>query len=218
MDKNHREHLLSSQGISPLATPGTARMNSVPANASATDPQVAAAVRQLQLGGLIAYPTEGVWGLGCDPGNQEALQRLIALKGRSADKGLILIAGHIDQVEPYLAGIDPEQRRQLEATWPGPVTWLVPDRGRAPRAVVGQHPTVAIRVSDHPLVQALCAAFGRPIVSTSANPSGQPAAMSAEQVRAWFGGQLGAVVEGALGGRDRPSQIRDLATLRVLRD
>ncbi|WP_251977362.1 L-threonylcarbamoyladenylate synthase [Salinicola avicenniae] len=176
-----------------------------------------AATVALRAGGIIAYPTEGVWGLGCDPDDERALAALIALKGRASEKGLILIAGDIAQLMPWLEGVDEAAMARLRASWPGPNTWLIPDNGRALPLLRGAHPTLAVRVSDHPLVQSLCAAWGGPLVSTSANRAGEPAAMSAAEVRATFGDRLEAVVEGPLGGRDRPSTIRDLMTNRILR-
>lgn len=176
-----------------------------------------AIVSVLHQGGIIAYPTEGVWGLGCDPDNERALAALIALKGRASEKGLILIAGDIVQLAEFLEGIDDASRARLDATWPGPNTWLIPDNGRAKPLLRGEHPTLAVRVSDHPLVQSLCAAWGGPLVSTSANRAGEAPAMSALDVREAFGEVLGAVVDGPLGGRDRPSTIRDLVSNRVLR-
>lgn len=175
------------------------------------------AVTALRQGGVIAYPTEGVWGLGCDPHNEQAVQRLLEIKGRDAGKGLILIAGGQDQVEPLLEGISDARRQQLEATWPGPVTWVIDAHGRVPRWITGRHPTVAVRVTDHPLVQALCRRFGGPLVSTSANPSGLPAARDSLRVRMYFGDALAYSLPGLLGGRSKPSQIRDLASGRVLR-
>lgn len=177
----------------------------------------AAVVAALGRGGIIAYPTEGVWGLGCDPDNEAALRALISLKGRDSEKGLILIAGSIDELADWLEGLDGDAMARLESTWPGPNTWLIPDNGRAKPLLRGAHPTLAVRVSDHPLVQTLCAAWGGPLVSTSANRAGEPPAMSAEQVRATFGDALDVVVEGRLGGRDRPSTIRDLLSDRILR-
>lgn len=177
----------------------------------------AAAVAALRRGGIIAYPTEGVWGLGCDPDDERALSALIALKGRASEKGLILIAGDIRQLAAWLEGIDDDAMARLADSWPGPNTWLIPDNGRAAPLLRGSHSTLAVRVSDHPLVQALCAAWGGPLVSTSANRAGEPPAMSASQVRDTFGESLDAVVEGPLGGRDRPSTIRDLMTNEVLR-
>jgi L-threonylcarbamoyladenylate synthase len=179
---------------------------------------LAAAVTALHAGGVIAYPTEGVWGLGCDPDNDQALTRLLRLKQRDPAKGLILVAASIAQFAPWLEGLPLELHAPLVASWPGPYTWLVPDNGRSNVLVRGGHARVALRVSDHPGVVALCEAFGGPLVSTSANRAGEPPAMSADQVRASFGECLDAVVEGPLGGLERPSIIRDLVTGRVLRD
>ncbi|WP_110651327.1 L-threonylcarbamoyladenylate synthase [Salinicola peritrichatus] len=175
------------------------------------------AMAALERGGVIAYPTEGVWGLGCDPDDERALAALIALKGRASDKGLILIAGTIEQLGPWLEGLDEASMARLDASWPGPNTWLVPDNGRAKPLLRGSHPTLAVRVSDHPLVQELCGSWGGPLVSTSANRAGEAPAMSADAVRETFGDAIDAIVEGPLGGRDRPSTIRDLMTNRILR-
>ncbi|WFF42268.1 tRNA threonylcarbamoyladenosine biosynthesis protein RimN [Salinicola endophyticus] len=177
----------------------------------------AAAIAALEQGGVIAYPTEGVWGLGCDPDDADALAQVIALKGRASDKGLILIAGSLAQLAPWLDGLDAEQRGRLAASWPGPNTWLIPDNGRAQPLLRGNHTTLAVRVSDHPLVQSLCAAWGGPLVSTSANRAGEAPAMSAQAVSETFGDAVAAIVDGPLGGRDRPSTIRDLLSDRVLR-
>ncbi|MDZ7851363.1 MAG: Sua5/YciO/YrdC/YwlC family protein [Halomonas sp.] len=175
------------------------------------------AVVVLHAGGVIAYPTEAVWGLGCDPDDAAALTRLLQLKARDPAKGVILIAASIGQVAPWLEGLSAEQQALLAASWPGPHTWLVPDNGRSHALVRGDHDRVALRVSDHPRVVALCEAFGGPLVSTSANRAGEPPAMCAEEVRAAFGDELDAVLEGPLGGLERPSTIRDLVTGRVLR-
>lgn len=176
-----------------------------------------AAVRALHEGKLIAYPTEAVWGLGCDPDNVAALEALIDLKRRDAAKGLILIAGDIAQLAPWLTGLDHAQYGRLTATWPGPHTWLVPDNGRSAPLLRGAHSSVALRVSAHPPVAALCAAFGGPIVSTSANVAGEAPALDAEAVRRYFGSSVAAIVDGPVGGRDRPSTIRDLLSGETLR-
>lgn len=175
------------------------------------------AVAALRAGGVIAYPTEAVWGLGCDPDDDGALARLLRLKAREPAKGMILVAASIDQFAPWLEGLPMALHAPLAASWPGPTTWLVPDNGRARPLVRGDHDRVALRVSDHPLVVALCEAFGGPVVSTSANRAGEPPAMSAEQVRATLGADLDAVLDGPLGGLERPTTIRDLVTGRVLR-
>lgn len=175
--------------------------------------QVAQTVRN---GGVIAYPTEAVWGLGCDPWNEEAVLRLLALKDRPMHKGLILIADAIDQFDFLLDGLPDAWLAQLRDSWPGPNTWLVPHQNLLPEWITGQHDTVALRVTDHPLVKALCAQTG-PIVSTSANPAGRPSARSRLRVEQYFHGQLDGVLGGELGGRRNPSLIRDLRTGEVRR-
>ncbi|XKE45991.1 Sua5/YciO/YrdC/YwlC family protein [Halomonas organivorans] len=182
------------------------------------DTSLDAAVAALRDGGVIAYPTEAVWGLGCDPDDEAALTRLLDLKRRDPAKGVILVAADLDQFAPWLEGLTAAQRETLGRPHPTPTTWLVPDNGRALPLVRGDHDRVALRVSDHPLVAALCRAFDGPIVSTSANRAGDPPAMSAEEIGAIFGDDLDAVLDGPLGGHDRPSIIRDLLTGRVLRD
>ena len=103
--------------------------------------------QKIRSGAVIAYPTEAVWGLGCDPFNAAAVARLLALKDRPMHKGLILVAASIEQFAGLLEGLTPEQSAQLEASWPGPNTWLVPHHNRVPEWVTGAHDTVAIRVS-----------------------------------------------------------------------
>jgi len=169
-------------------------------------------------GGVIAYPTEAVWGLGCDPWNPEAVHRILALKQRPVDKGVILIGATPAQFAPLLAPLSPEQKALLDASWPGPHTWLIPDpEGWVPDWVRGQFDTVAVRVSAHPVVAALCQAAGHPIVSTSANLAGQAPLLTAEAVQAQFGTMLDVVVQGATGGQKTPSKIQDLRSGKLVR-
>lgn len=170
----------------------------------------------VEAGGVIAYPTEAVWGLGCDPWDAQAVERLLALKARPVEKGLILVAADMAQFDFLLADLPEAWLAQLRDSWPGPNTWLVPHQGRLPGWITGVHDSVALRVSDHPLVQALCARTG-PLVSTSANPAGRPAARSRLRVRQYFGNGLDALLTGELGGRRNPSLIRDLRSGRVVR-
>lgn len=178
---------------------------------------IRSAVRALNAGGVIAYPTEGVWGLGCDPFDPFAVARLCALKRRDPGKGLILVAAAIDQFAPFLMELTAAELGLIASGWPGPNTWLVPHAGLIPAWISGDHSAVALRVSAHPIVAALCAEFGGPLVSTSANPSGRPPARSALQVRHYFAGGLDYVVPGALGGQRRPTPIKDLRSGRILR-
>ncbi|SFX78567.1 L-threonylcarbamoyladenylate synthase [Marinospirillum alkaliphilum] len=176
--------------------------------------EAAAVLRQ---GGVVAYPTEAVWGLGCDPFNSRAVQRLLLLKQRDPSKGVILIAASMEQLKPWLTGLSAEHKLQLQQSWPGPQTWLVEDNGYTPELIRGKHTKVALRVTDHPWVVALCEAFGGPLVSTSANMAGEPPLCTHQEVMAAFGQDVDAVLDGPLGGLERPSRITDLATGEVLR-
>ena len=177
---------------------------------------IADAARKLREGEVIAYPTEAVYGLGCDPHDHEAVSRLLELKGRQESQGLILIADEFSRFEDFIIA-DDSQRRMAMATWPGPVTWLFPKSTTVPGWISGKHESIALRVTDHPVCRQLCAAFGGAIVSTSANRSGEEPARDWRQVEKSFGTTIAGVVEGALGGLDRPSEIRDLRTGHVLR-
>ncbi len=178
-----------------------------------TETRAIEAARRLREGELIAYPTEAVWGIGCDPFNREAVYRLLRLKRRRVDKGLLLVAAGMEQMGKLLTQLTVDQLARLRETWPGHVTWLVPDPARLyPEWIRGKHPAVAVRVSDHPVVHELCMAFGEPIVSTSANLAGKPEFRLLEEVRRQFGGVIDCMVEGELGGYGKPSEIRDLVT------
>ncbi len=179
--------------------------------------QLRQAARVIHAGGLIAYPTEAVYGLGCDPLNAAAVQRLLSLKGRPMDKGLILIAADLDPLRPFLLPLSSDDETTLSATWPGPVTWLLPARPEIPRWLRGRHDTLAVRVTGHPLAATLCRQLGHPLVSTSANRSGQTPARSPLDVQRTFGNNIDLVLTGALGEQRRPTLIRDLASGHILR-
>jgi L-threonylcarbamoyladenylate synthase len=183
----------------------------------ATPFQIREAARVLHAGGLVAYPTEAVYGLGCDPMNIEAVARLLRLKRRPWQKGMILIAASIEQLQPYILPIAPAYQPRLDETWPGPNTWLVPASGACPAWIRGSHHTVAVRVSAHPLVRRLCDAFGGAIVSTSANLAGNLPARSPLRVQRELGGELDYLLHGELGGDARPTVIRDLVSEVVTR-
>ncbi len=175
------------------------------------------AVANLRTGGIIAYPTEAVFGLGCDPDNHQALQRLLALKQRQAEKGLILIAASLSQLQPYLADLAIEQQQLAMTTWPGPVTWLWPARDSIAPLLHGMHNTLAVRVTAHPIASAICIAFGKPLVSTSANLAGESPVRDAAGVRRVFADKIDYIVEGSVGERDRPTEIRDALTGAIIR-
>ncbi|MGO1298347.1 MAG: Sua5/YciO/YrdC/YwlC family protein [Vibrio sp.] len=183
-------------------------MNNIPESVSA-----------LTRGEVIAYPTEGVFGVGCDPDNPLAIQKLLTLKQRSKEKGLILIAASYAQLLPYINEdlLTQAQCDHVKQSWPGPVTWIMPASSQTSEWVRGQFDTVAVRVTDHPLVQMLCQAYGKPITSTSANLSGLPPCMTTAEVEQQLRYGLGAILDGSTGGRERPTAIRDAKTLHILR-
>lgn len=172
-------------------------------------------VDALRQGELIAYPTEGVWGLGCDPWQENAVMHLLALKQRPVHKGLILVADSMQAFSPLLESLTPAQQQTLQQSWPGPNTWLVPAQGLVPPWITGASDKVALRVSNHPTVVALCHAFGGAVVSTSANRSGHAAATSALAVQLQFPHILR--VPGQLTQPGKASTIRDLQTGNILR-
>lgn len=173
----------------------------------------------LRRGAVLAYPTEAVWGLGCDPLDEAAVLRLLALKERPVDKGLILIAAARAQLDGLLDwdAVPAVRREEIDASWPGPNTWVVPATARVPRWITGMHPGVAVRVSAHPVVIALCEAFGGALVSTSANPAGAPAPSNLDALDADLRRRVDGIVAGETGGLDRPTVIRDALSGNALR-
>lgn len=174
-------------------------------------------IRALRNGGVIAYPTEAVWGLGCDPTHPQAFQRLLQIKNRDPAKGVILIASDFEQLMPWLLPFNEKIENRALSSWPGPVTWLWPAADWVPRFLTGGSDRLAVRVTRHPVAAALCRAWGGPLVSTSANRSGRPACRTSTEVRLRLGRDIDALMPGATGGRLRPSAIRDLLSGRTLR-
>lgn len=178
--------------------------------------QAAEAIRD---GGVIAYPTEGVWGLGCDPRNEEAVLRLLAIKQREVEKGLILIAAHEDQLLPFVSmqALNLSQRTAVLMTWPGAATWIVPASPSAPRWITGAHDGIAVRVSAHPPVIELCNAFGGALVSTSANLAGNAAPTQRTGLDPGVVALIAGVLAGETGGLQRSTPIRDARSGAFLR-
>ncbi|MFK7730754.1 MAG: L-threonylcarbamoyladenylate synthase [Pseudomonadales bacterium] len=170
--------------------------------------RVQRAVETLQAGGLLAYPTEAVWGLGCDPDNSQALARLLQLKRRSPDKGLILVAANKEQLAPWLGDLSVDEWQRLGSRQAHPTSWIAPCNPNVDPLLSGGRPTLCVRVSAHPLVEQLCTAWSGPIVSTSANPSGRQPARSVAQARGYFANAVDYYLAGNLGGATSVSEIR----------
>jgi L-threonylcarbamoyladenylate synthase len=174
------------------------------------------AARLIQAGGVVAYPTESVFGLGCDPLEESAVERILLCKRRRANAGLIVLGADLQQIEPYISASSAQLDRMC-ATWPGPVTWVCDASPAVPAWITGGRKTLAVRITDHPVAAALCRLSGLAIVSTSANRSGRPPARSALQARLRMGEHVDYVLPGAPGGRARPSEIRDAESGETIR-
>ncbi|MCL5255930.1 MAG: L-threonylcarbamoyladenylate synthase [Gammaproteobacteria bacterium] len=179
----------------------------------------AAAKAALANHGLIAYPTEAVFGLGCSPNDEVAVRKLLALKQRPEAKGLILIAADYSQLLDYVddSRIPQDKRFQVFSHWPGPVTLVLPAKASVPRFLRGEFDTIAVRVTAFEPVRALCRALGTPLVSTSANYTGKPPLRSADAVATELGHELDWIMAGETGGRTDPSQIINPLTGATLR-
>lgn len=167
---------------------------------------------------LIAYPTEAVFGLGCDPDNHDAIRKLLELKQRPIEKGLILVASTYSQLLPYVkdSNIPMDKRTGIFSSWPGPITWLLPKSPTLSDLITGGSALVAVRVSNHPVVHAICQELGKPIISTSANLAGQDPAKTVEQVKKQFAESV-MLIEGVVGGASNPSTIKNGLTGEILR-
>ncbi len=174
------------------------------------------ATEVLKQGGIIAYPTEAVYGLGCDPKNNKALKKLIEIKNRDDAKGFILIAGSFEQIKPCINRLSKNIEKNVLGTWPGFVTWLMPARNSVSNLITVEG-RVAVRVSNHPDVIKLCQLFGGPIISTSANISGEPPIKNFAELKTVFEDKVDFFLEGRLGGYDKPSMILDAETGDIVR-
>lgn len=183
-----------------------------------TDKKIIEAASAMKKGEIVAYPTSTVYGLGCDPLNMDAVIKLLQMKNRSIKKGFILIASDWPQLEPFVQPIAPRILSSIQATWPGPETWVFPASEEVPLWVKGNHSTVAVRITAHPIAKALCEAFGGPIISTSANKHGFPPISDKRTLEMTFGKELATILPGKVGERGKPSKIRDALTGEVLRE
>jgi len=155
------------------------------------------------------HATEGVWGLACDPWQLPAVDRILALKGRGADKGLIVIGADSSRFEHQLGQLKEPHRREILASWPGPHTWILPDDLYQP-VVRGFRDTLACRVPGHAQARALCKAFGGTLISTSANSSGQPAIETEQEAERQFAGKVDYILSGEVDEPGRASTIHGL--------
>lgn len=170
-----------------------------------------AIITSLHQGEVIAYPTEAVYGLGCDPDQPAAVQQILNIKQRSIHKGLIIVAANYQQIRPYIdeSQLTPTQLQTARSYWPGPYTLVMPTLPSTPHWLTGDFTSIAVRVSAHPIVQRLCLTFGKPLVSTSANLSGQAAIRDPHLLEQQLGDKVAHIVAGDLDAHAQPSTIID---------
>ena len=175
------------------------------------------AVATIQAGGVLVYPTEAVFGIGCDFRNQSAVTKILQLKQRPVNKGLVLIASHIQQILPLIKPIDRSHLARALKSWPGHYTWVFPKTHSVPSWITGDFETVAVRISSHPTVKAICNHVGHALVSTSANISGQTTPNSCQEINNAWGNQVNYYLDLPLGKQDNPSTIKLASDGSVLR-
>lgn len=166
---------------------------------------------------MVAYPTEHCYGLGCDPGNTDAIKRILRMKRRRREKGLILISDRVIRLNDYIRYLPEGFREEILQSWPGPFTWLIPARGNVSRWLRGKHGSIAVRVTGHFEAKTLCRLAGTALVSTSANRSGKAMLTNSKKVEQEFRVEVDYVVKGRVGFASGPSTIRDGITGKVIR-
>ena len=166
-------------------------------------------------GKVIAYPTESCFGLGCDPDNENALNKILILKKRSIDQGVIIIGDSFSQLQNYCNELPTAQIEKMESTWPGPTTFLGPSTTHP--WLRGKHSSIGIRVPGHDLARQICTIFKKPIVSTSANPHGLESAKTPSMVTEYFSDQIDYILNKQIGDRTKPSEIIDLQSGNIIR-
>lgn len=182
-----------------------------------SEKQLNQAVGVINSGGVIVYPTESVYGLGCNPFNKIAVHKLLEIKQRNVNKGLLLIASHIRQILPLIKPIDANDLARALKTWPGHHTWIFPKSVLVPEWISGQYNSIAIRVSKHPVVIQLCQKSNSPLVSTSANVTNQNQLNSIKDIKSLFGDKIGYYLNASTGKEANPSTIHDAHTNTIVR-
>lgn len=180
--------------------------------------ELAKIIDVLNRGGVIAYPTEAVFGLGCDPFNEIAVRHILKLKHRSITKGLIVIASAWEQISELTKPIPDNLLNFAKKTWPGPVTWVFPASPKAPYWLTGEHTSIALRITNHPTAKSICDAYKNPIVSTSANIEGNKPATTAKEVLEYFPNEIDFMIDENVGALCKPTIIRDALTGKILRN
>lgn len=176
------------------------------------------AIRHINAGGIIAHPTESVYGFACDPFNVEAITRLLQIKQRSYQKGFILVAHRWELLEDLVQPIAPMLLANVLTSWPGPVTWVFPAQPDLPEWIQGDQKTVAVRVTAHPIASELCRRYNKPLISTSCNRAGQYPSADFRTTQITFGKEVDFILPGHAGESTKPTPIIDAVSGDVLRE
>ena len=176
-------------------------------------------VQAFSQGGVLAYPTEAVFGLGCDPDNEQAVHKLLDIKQRPVDKGLILLASDYAQLAPYIdeSSLTADMLNTIQSRWPDGITQVLPAHPNTPSWLTGRFYSIAVRITSQADVVALCEATNKPVVSTSANLTGQLPCKTWQEVEQALDSKVDFVVKGETLGFDQPSTIIDGLTGEVFR-
>jgi|TARA_B110000967_G_C18830463_1_gene533792 L-threonylcarbamoyladenylate synthase len=173
---------------------------------------------QIELGAVIAYPGDTIWGFGCHPLLKVSVDRILQIKQRSASKGLILLSSELEFCLPYISSdLSKNEVTRLKKTTTQPTTWLIPASHNCPSWLRGGFSTIAIRITSHPFIKALCTELESPIVSTSANLSGKTTIRNSIQARRLFANKLDYIINGYQPGTGRPSEIQSLKSGDIIR-
>ncbi len=176
---------------------------------------IARAADQVRAGGVIVYPTETVYGLGADPFNADAVNRIFAVKGRHTEKALILLIRGWDDLNALAAEVPQVARDLMEIFWPGPLTLIFRARAGLPDVLLGPDSTIALRLSDALPIQPLLDRLGGPITSTSANRSGGTPVRSASEAASTLGDHINLILDGGPTTDTRPSTLVDISRGKV---
>ncbi|QCI16715.1 L-threonylcarbamoyladenylate synthase type 1 TsaC [Buchnera aphidicola (Aphis craccivora)] len=175
-------------------------------------------IQKLYCKKIIAYPTESMFGLGCDPDSKIAVDKLLNLKKRNIKKGFILVAAYYNQIKKYIdeTKISVNQKKNMFHYWPGHFTFLVPSSSLTPYWLTGKSNNIAVRISNHLSIVKLCNTFGKPLISTSANFSNMPPCLTRESVLKNFGKDF-PLFNGNIGDEKNPSKIINIMNGNLIR-
>lgn len=175
-------------------------------------------VQSIEHGAVFAYPTDTIWGLGCHPSNQEAIQRVQQIKRRSPRKGLILLSNDFEYCRAYVDdALYNHYCSLLSQSQPKPTTWILQASESCPQWLTGSRETVAIRITQASLIEALCGELKHPLVSTSANRSGEPPSRNSYLIHKHFRQHVDFIIDGFDTGTKKASEIRDAKNGIILR-